>query len=294
MANTRVQHTIGRPFEQSGFGMFTGADATLRFLPADEDTGIVFRRVDLNDQPEVAATIDNIAPSHRRTVIQDAEARVEMTEHVMAALAGLEVDNCIVEINAPEVPGFDGSCRETCDGIMQVGIVDQTKHVTPVVLRSIFDCRSEDGLSEIQGRPHVRPIETVTYQLDYGHRSPVPPQSLTIELTPDVFLRDIAFARTFVLESEVESLKAAGYGQRMTPRDLVVFRDDGSVIENQLRADTECVRHKILDCVGDFALLGKPIRGHMVAWRSGHNLNHSFVKEIQTVLQECDRPASAA
>ena len=291
---SRPQQTIERPFEQTGFGMFTGVDATLRFLPADANTGIVFRRVDLTGKPEVAARIENVVPSHRRTVIQDGEARVEMTEHVMAALAGLEIDNCIVELNAPEIPGFDGSCRQTCTSILDAGVAVLSESAKFATLRNIFECRSADGLAEIQGRPHVRPVETVTYQLDYGHRSPVPPQSFTVEMTPETFLREIAFARTFVLESEVQSLKAAGYGQRMTSQDLLVFRDDGSVIENQLRAADECVRHKILDCVGDFALLGRPIRGHMVAWRSGHDLNQTFVRRIRTDLSDSDHSASAA
>lgn len=277
----RQQNTIAKPAEVRGFGMFAGADVSMRFLPADVDHGIAFLRTDVSDSSPIAATIDNLEPSHRRTVIASGGVRVEMIEHVMAALAGLQIDNCLIEIDSPEVPGLDGSCQEICDAILNAGIVAQDRPRKAVSVRVISHVKSDNCHAEIRIRPHVRRVEALTYHLDYGHRSPIPPQMFSTELTPESFVRDIAFARTFVMESEVERLKAAGYGQRVTAQNLLVYRDDGTIVDNQLRAPNECVRHKILDCIGDFALLGCDIYGHFSAWRSGHTLNHQAVSHLQ-------------
>lgn len=275
----RKQQTLEKPATVTGFGFFTGADATVRFLPADENHGVVFRRVDLTDQPTVAARIENVLPSQRRTTIQDGEAEVQLIEHLMAALAGLQVDNVLVEINGPEVPGLDGSCREFCQQILEAGICEQAAQANvAAVYRSWSNINRSTG-SEITVRPHIRRLQAITYHLDYGHRSPIVPQLFSVELTTEVFLREIAWARTFVLESEVQQLRAAGFGQRVTEKDLLVFGPQG-VIGNKLRRDDECVRHKILDCIGDFALYGGEIYGHFDAWRSGHHMNHELVRNI--------------
>ena len=129
----------------------------------------------------------------------------------------------------------------------------------------------------------------ITYQLDYGDRSPIPPQNLTIEITPESFVREIAFARTFVLESEVAALQAAGYGRRVTHQTLLVFDANGRVIDNELRAPDEPVRHKILDCIGDFALIGADLRGYFNAYRSGHRHNHDLVRRILLTHQSSQR-----
>lgn len=280
-ATIRQQRTINQPAEVSGFGLFGGADVLLRFLPADIDHGIAFQRTDVKNSKPIAATIDNLTPSHRRTVISKDGVKVEMIEHVMAALAGLQIDNCLIEIDNSEVPGLDGSCKEICDRLLDAGIVEQDARRSARSIHSISRVKSDDGHAEIMLRPHVRPTQAVTYLLDYGHRSPVPPQMFSTEVTPESFVRDIAFARTFVLESEIEALQAAGYGKNVTAQNLLVFRDDGTIVDNHLRAPNECVRHKILDCIGDFALLGTDIHGHFSAWRSGHSMNHRTVSHLQ-------------
>ena len=286
----RQQNTIAKPAEVSGFGLFGGADVSLRFLPAGVGHGIAFLRTDLNNSRPIAATIHNLDPSHRRTVIAHDGARVEMIEHVMAALAGLQIDNCLIEIDGAETPGLDGSSREYCDRLLNAGIVEQDQPRPALSVHKISHIKSSDGGAEILIRPHLRRVEAVTYHLDYGHRSPIPPQMFSTELTPESFVRDIAFARTFVMESEIESLKAAGYGHRATAQNLVVIRDDGTIVDNQLRATNECVRHKILDCIGDFALLGYDIYGHFSAWRSGHALNHQAVSHLLGAAFDESRP----
>ncbi len=276
----RNQNTIETTAEISGVGFFTGVDVTVRFVPAVENHGVVFQRIDLADQPTVAADISNVVPAQRRTTLQCGDATVQLVEHIMAALAGLQIDNVLVEIDAPESPGLDGSCKGSCEALMEAGICEQTEPVTVFMTHRPWSHIDRGAGSEVAVRPHIRRLMAITYQLDYGHKSPVRPQLFSIELTPESFFREIAWARTFVLESEVRQLKRAGYGSRVTEKDLLVFAQDGSVLGNQLRSPDECVRHKILDCVGDFALCGGSICGHFNAWRSGHNHNHLVIRHL--------------
>lgn len=282
-ASTRLQRTINRVAEVSGFGFFGNADVTLRFLPADEHAGIAFQRTDLPDTSPVPALVEyalDAADSHRRTTIEAGGARIEMIEHVMAALAGLQIDNCLVQLNAAEPPGMDGSSLAFCNALLDAGIVEQTAPAHTFTIGAPTTVRSGDG--ELRARPHIRHMQAITYELDYGQRSPIIPQLYSIELTPEVFVQDIAFARTFIREDEIKALRARGYGQHVTAQDLLIFGSDG-IVDNQLRAPDECVRHKILDCIGDFALLGGEIHGYINAWRSGHALNRELVRRIKSV-----------
>ena len=262
-----------------GVGFFTGADVNLRFVPAAADYGVRFRRVDCPGSEPIPARIEHVVDSHRRTVIEHQSVRVEMVEHVMAALAGLGIDNCTVELDAPEPPGCDGSCREFCDRILDAGIEELDQPTSSFVISNTFRVLSDDGHAELAARPLVRPVEAVTYTLDYGARSVIPSQVYSIELTREAFVEEIAFARTFIPESEIRGLKARGYGQRVTAEDLLIVGTDG-IVDNSLRAPDEFVRHKILDCIGDFALFGCEFHGHVSAWRSGHLLNHRFIRRL--------------
>jgi len=275
----RPQRTIARTADIAGVGLFTGADVTLRFLPAQEGHGIVFRRVDLAGRPEVPATIDHAIERSRRTALACGHAVVEMTEHVLAALAGLRVDNCVVELDAPEPPGCDGSSLVFADALMNAGFVRQTATRDVYTVEEEEIVLGDDADAELFAQPSEGDGLTIHYRLDYGPRSPIAPQALSIEITPHTFLEELAFARTFVLESEIAELKARGYGRHVTPKDLLIFSSVGA-IENKLRSLDECVRHKILDCVGDFALLGCDLRGHLSAYRSGHSQNREMVRRL--------------
>jgi len=281
----RLQRTIARPAEVTGIGFLTGADVTLRFLPAEENHGIVFRRVDRPGMPSVPATIDYTLPRERRTAVARGDAVVEMTEHVLASLAGLQVDNCLVELNAPEPPGCDGSALPFVDALLTADFHQQTSARRIVRVETPTSAVDSDNQSEITAKPIAKPALVVNYQLDYGPQSPIPPQSLALEITPQTFREELAFARTFILESEVAALKAQGYGTRVTPKDLLVFSEQG-IIDNRLRINDECVRHKMLDCLGDFALLGSDVHGFFAATRSGHQLNREIVRRM------CDRKHS--
>ncbi|MEQ9410048.1 MAG: UDP-3-O-acyl-N-acetylglucosamine deacetylase [Fuerstiella sp.] len=289
-SGVRSQSTIGRPVEFRGLSLFHGYDATVRILPAAENTGIVFRRVDLSGAPDIPARCEFVTRVPRRTVLAASnEATVETVEHLMAALAGLQVDNCLIEINAPEVPAYDGSCRPFCDGILDAGLVQTTAAASVVTVSSACRLKGQARQS-LALRPYLLPCPAITYHFDYGVRGLIPAQQFSIELSPETFYQQISNARTFVLESEIAALKKMGYGSHLTTRDIVVIGSDGP-IDNSLRWSDEGVRHKILDCVGDLALSGTAFHGHLTATRSGHHLNHEMANVLTMMKQ--GQPAAA-
>jgi len=280
-SSIRMQRTIRREVSTSGVGFLIGAEITLRFIPAPAGHGIVFQRVDLTDQPCVAATLDHLVPRQRRTGIAANGTAIELVEHVMAALAGMQVDNCLVQIDGPEAPGFDGSCKPVVDCLLEADFEVQNAVKPQLVITHDVIMTAADG-SSIHAMPAAGDGLSITYEVDYGPASPIPAQSATFEITPQTFAARIAFARTFVLESEVQALQAQGYGKRTTTRDLLVFGADG-VIDNKVRADNECARHKLLDCVGDFALCGCDIQGCFIATRTGHSMNHDMIRHLTNI-----------
>lgn len=277
-----VQTTLGKPVRFSGRGLFHGVNAGVRLLPADDDTGIIFRRVDLAGKPEIPARVEYVRSAARRTVLGARGATVETVEHLMAALAGLQIDNCIVEIDAPEVPAGDGSCSIFCDAITNAGT---TTLIAPRKYLRIPEAHAAAGTDgeRIEITPLHGDTASICYQVDYGTESPVPKCSLAVDFTPEVFLREIAMARTFVLEDEIESLRNMGFGKHLTGRDLVVFCNDGTISDNSLRWDDEPVRHKILDCLGDLSLCGISFIGQVIAFRSGHRLNHVMASTMSMI-----------
>lgn len=215
-----------------------------------------------------------------------------MVEHVMAALAGLQIDNCLVQIDGPEPPGCDGSSLDFVRALLEAGIVDQSAPKPLLVIAQEARVYGERDDSQILASPVARRTLVITFELDYGPRSPIRPQQLTIEFSPELFVTNLAFARTFLLESEAEALRRQGYGSKVTEKDLLIFGAQG-VIGNSLRAVDECVRHKVLDCVGDFALMGCDVHGHFRAYRSGHALNHAICRQVAALANETNRPEPA-
>ncbi len=283
----RRQRTLARPVIVEGFGLFGGADVCMTLLPAPENAGLLFERVDLPRRPLIPAHIDYLVPQPRRTILARGSARVEMVEHVLAALAGMWVDNCRIQLDAPEPPVGDGSSLEIVEAILCSGIVEQSAKCSlkPVTTEFRVDQPGERGTIA------AAPSEgcTIRYDLDYGN-TVIRPQSFTATITPEEFAREIAFARTFVLESEVAMLRARGFGQRATSANLLVFGPLG-VVDNVLRAPDECARHKLLDCIGDFALCGGVPWGTFHANQSGHHLNHRVVQGLVEAAEPRRRTA---
>jgi UDP-3-O-acyl N-acetylglucosamine deacetylase len=275
----RSQQTIAREAGVAGVGFLWGADVRLRLLPAEPDFGIQFVRTDLGDLPPIPALVEYTVPRERRTAIEFGGARVEMIEHVMAALAGLQVDNCRVEVNAPEPPGCDGSSIFFAEAIADAGIVAQDRPRQVVIIQGDVIAADDHG-TDVRAQAVAHDGLEITYELDYGPDSPIQAHTASYRVTPETFLNELAFSRTFVLEAEANALKAQGYGARLTTADLVIFGQNGP-IENKLRADDECARHKLLDCIGDLALIGCDLQGHIIARRSGHRLNAEIVRRLK-------------
>ena len=277
---SRRQRTIARPVLVEGFGLFGGADVRMSLLPAEVNTGLVFERVDLPGRPRVPARIEYLVPQPRRTVLERGTARVEMIEHVLAALAGLWIDNCRIQLDALEPPVGDGSALEIVEAILYAGIAEQKAVQDLIPVTGVMEVSHTGERGSVQARS--ADSWTIRYDLDYGN-TVIRPQSFTATITPEEFVREIAFARTFVLESEVAMLKARGFGQRATSQNLLVFGPDG-IVGNRLRATDECARHKLLDCIGDLALCGGSPVGSFHAIQSGHQLNHRIVEKMLGAL----------
>jgi UDP-3-O-acyl N-acetylglucosamine deacetylase len=287
----RYQRTIGRPADVVGTGFLTGATVRLRFRPAPAHAGVVFVRADLKGAPEVAASVHNVTGTNRRTTLGTPPAQVELVEHVLAALAGMRIDNCRVEVNAPEPPGLDGSAARFVAALAEAGVVLQSARrevwapTRPVTVRD-----GAASLTLAPGGPGLRGLR-VSYLLDFGPRSPIPSQRHTEVISPEGFCNGVMACRTFLLEEEAEALRRQGLGARTTWADLLVFGPRGP-IRNRLRYANEPARHKVLDVVGDLALFGRDLCGHVVGCRSGHALNVALVRRLTEELA-AGRPARA-
>jgi len=272
----RHQRTISRPVALSGFGFWTGEDIDVELRPARTGSGITFVRCDLSPIRRIPVRVENQIDTPRRTTLTAAGATVEMVEHVLAALGGLRIDNCEIWSNAGEMPGGDGSSLAFVEAINTCGIATQDELQPRLIIDDDFRVGDEGHFIEASPRDDGRLI--VEYDLDYPHAF-VGRQHYEIDVTPETFQTHLAAARTFIMEKEARELQARGFAQRVTERDLLVFGDDG-LVDNELRFTDECVRHKVLDVVGDLVLLGCDVQGHIRAFRSGHTLNAGLVKTL--------------
>jgi UDP-3-O-acyl N-acetylglucosamine deacetylase len=273
----RKQRTISRSVSVSGFGFWSGRDVTVEFRPGEPDAGIIFVRRDLASQPRIRAVVANRIETPRRTTLNSGGVSVEMIEHVMAALYGLQFDNCEVWVNESEMPGCDGSSEPFVAALETVGVVEQSALRSRLVVQNIT--RLGDDESWVEARPSTNGGMSVKFRLDYGSGNAIGRQTLQLLVTPESFRRELAACRTFVLEEEAQWLVARGLGQRATYQNVLVFGKDGP-LENELRFRDECVRHKALDLVGDLAMAGCDLVGHFIAHRSGHRLNAELVRAL--------------
>jgi UDP-3-O-acyl N-acetylglucosamine deacetylase len=258
-------------------GYLTGKMVRARFRPAPVGTGVIFVRTDLGPQACVAAHIDNVTGTHRRTTLGDGPLQVGLVEHVLAALGGMHIDNCFVDLDAPEPPGLDGSSRGFVDALKDAGAVSQGDRKDIWAVDETLLVRQGDATLALHP---PRQLELrASYLLDYGQQSPIHPQIYTADVTPEVFAAEIAPCRTFLLEHEALQLKQQGLGARTEYKDLLVFGPRGP-IDNELRFANEPARHKVLDMLGDLFLLGHDVCGHLVACRSGHPLNIELVQTL--------------
>jgi UDP-3-O-acyl N-acetylglucosamine deacetylase len=280
MQQIRFQQTIQHVAHVSGRGYWSGQTITLTFLPAQPNAGILFRRVDLPGRPEIQAVATNRRDTNLRTTLVGTDAHVEMIEHVMSALYAMDIDNCIVECDAAEMPGMDGSSHAFVVALEQAGVSRQPAATQVVTLRSPI--RVGDDKQWIMAVPSQDVGLTFQYQLDYGSNNPIPASTTTFLLDRDSYSEHISPARTFLTEGEARALQSQGVASHVTYRDLLVFGPTGP-IDNALRYEDECSRHKLLDLIGDISLCGLRVQGKIIAHRSGHILNGRMAEAIRNL-----------
>jgi len=273
-----VQRTLRRSTTCAGIGLHSGSKVTLSLRPAPADFGIRFRRADLGGL-EVPATADHVGGINYATGLSRDAVKVDTVEHLLAALVSLGVDNAIVELNSPEVPIMDGSAAPFIYLIQEAGVRALTAPRKFLkVLRPITLSRGDKRIA-LYPSDHFK----VTYSIAYDHPL-LRHQSRTLRITETSFVEEIAAARTFTFLKEVEQLRKQGLALGGSLENAIVVGETG-VLNHALRFDDEFVRHKILDVIGDMALLGHPIIGHLVAHRGGHGLHTAFAAQV---LEERD------
>ncbi|MEQ1905772.1 MAG: UDP-3-O-acyl-N-acetylglucosamine deacetylase [Pirellulaceae bacterium] len=291
MHSQRYQQTISRRTIVTGFGFWSGLDITVEFRPAPVGHGIAFIRRDLPGLPVIPANIDHRADGPRRTTLSRNGTAVDMVEHILAALAGLQIDNCQVWVDRSEMPGFDGSSLPFAEALTQVGIVRQTQWRSRLLVDQVYQVG--DDSCWIKAEPNPLGTCDLHYELSYPEEPAIGDQKYSATLGGRGFLSEIAPARTFVTRIEADSLRQQGLGRRVNYNDILVFEAAGP-INNTLRYPDECARHKLLDMIGDFALAGCDLVGKFTAFRSGHKLNAELIRQLtnQFVLDQSRRKSA--
>ncbi len=275
---TRRQRTLRTAVETSGVGLHSGRHVKVRLLPAASGSGIEFVRTDLEDAPIVPGHISYHSPKDRRTRLVRAGTEVETVEHLLAACHGMGIDNLRVELSAPEFPGLDGSAKPIVELFKQAGVAEQREEVKVFRLEEPVFVR--EGDASLVALPTEREGLTLQYVAAFDEPG-VDGGAFQMTVDPGAFELQVAPARTFCLASEVEALQAAGLGKGATRENTVVLGDPGTV----LRMPGEAVRHKILDLLGDLRLLGAELHAHVIATRSGHDLNAKLVRRLLDLMQ---------
>ncbi|HEC02274.1 MAG TPA: UDP-3-O-[3-hydroxymyristoyl] N-acetylglucosamine deacetylase [Phycisphaerales bacterium] len=284
----KLQKTIKNEGKMRGRGMFGGKEAKVVFRPAPADSGIAFTRTDVPEPVRIVAVASNLAERSRRTTLKKGSVSIETIEHCMAAVNALEIDNVIIEVNGPELPASDCSCAEYFKVLRRTGIVEQNVTRKEYVIDKPITVTAGDAC--IYALPYSDDGLSVTYDLDYGGHTGIGRQIFSCRLTPDSFERHLAPARTFLLEAEAKQFQARGMGAHMSPRDILIINSDGP-IKNSYRFPNECVRHKIVDLVGDLGLVGRALKGRIVAYKSGHALNQQLSRKLYQAAQQQERIA---
>lgn len=306
------QVTLKAPFSVSGKGLHTGLEIEARFLPAPENHGYKLKRVDLDDQPVIDALAENVVATNRGTVLARGEVKISTVEHALAALYAAGIDNCLIEVNAPELPILDGSAREYCEKISEVGLEEQKADKDFYYVKSKIEVRDDTtGASII-----VLPDEDFSVDVKIDFPSNVlNNQYATLDRIED-FPAEIGASRTFVFVREIEPLVKGNlikggdldnaiviYDSPMEQCELDRLADlmnvphknvsDFGYINNiPLTSENEPARHKLLDVLGDIALIGRPLKGKVIATRPGHSINTAFSKKIRREIkhQEVQAP----
>ena len=271
------QSTLAREVAYSGIGLHSGREVKVRFLPAPADTGILFERIDLPGRPRVPAQAACVTQTMRATTLEAGDAKVFTVEHILAAFSAMDIDNCLIEIDSLEPPVADGSALPFLELLAEAGRCEQE------ALRSVYCIKETLIVREEKRFISILPYDgfRITFTSVNPHKE-IGIQFSDVEITKELFWREIAPARTIGFVHEIEALQAQGLALGGSMENAAVYDENGAV--NVLRFADELVRHKVLDVVGDLALAG-PIKGHVVAVSSGHALNTKLSQLIAAARQ---------
>jgi len=279
------QQTLSRPASFSGIGLHSGNRVNMTILPAPANSGVRFRRVDLDGKPEIEAKVENVSETNRSTTLAKGNIKVHTVEHVLAALAGYGIDNAIVELDANEPPIGDGSSREFCKIIQTAGVESQPEK------REFYVPTEPIELHLGETSMTIFPDEKFKITCTSSDKNGRFTQFYSTDVTTETWEKDLAHARTFCFFEEIEFLFKNGLIKGGSLENAVVIRDDAVLTTEPLRYREEFVRHKMLDIVGDLSLLGRPIKGHVIAVRPGHAGNVALARKI---VEQINKPMRAA
>jgi UDP-3-O-[3-hydroxymyristoyl] N-acetylglucosamine deacetylase len=269
------QRTISKPVSFSGVGVHSGKKVNLTIKPAPVNHGIKFVRTDLTDKPSVSAHFNMVVDTSLATVIGCDGFIVSTIEHLMATFAGFSIDNAIVELDAYELPIMDGSAGPFISYIKTAGIEEQLGPKYFFIVKEPIELKEDGKFVGIYPASKFK----ITCTIYYDHPL-IKEQSYSIDVSDQVFEKEICRARTFGFLQEIEYLKKYGFARGGSLDNVIVLDEKGILNKNGLRFPDEFVRHKILDCIGDFSLLGMPVLGHIIVNKSGHSFNHAFLKKF--------------
>lgn len=269
------QRTISKPVSFSGVGVHSGKKVNLTIKPAPVNHGIKFVRTDLTDKPSVSAHFNMVVDTSLATVIGCDGFIVSTIEHLMATFAGFSIDNAIVELDAYELPIMDGSAGPFISYIKTAGIEEQLGPKYFFIVKEPIELKEDGKFVGIYPASKFK----ITCTIYYDHPL-IKEQSYSIDVSDQVFEKEICRARTFGFLQELEYLKKYGFARGGSLDNVIVLDEKGILNKNGLRFPDEFVRHKILDCIGDFSLLGMPVLGHVIVNKSGHSFNHAFLKKF--------------
>jgi UDP-3-O-[3-hydroxymyristoyl] N-acetylglucosamine deacetylase len=269
------QRTVGGEVSCTGIGLHTGEKVELTIKPAPENSGIHFIRKDLPGQPTIKASYENVVDTNLSTTVGNNGYRVSTIEHLMAAFFGLGIDNATVELDSSEVPAMDGSCAPFTFLLKSVGVKKQTAPKEFILIKKPF--KLQDGNRSVAIHPSKE--LKITYTIDFHHRM-LRNQKFELRFSGKDFTEEISRARTFGFLKDVRLLRENGLAKGGSLDNAIVIDDFRILNEDGLRYKDEFVRHKILDFIGDIAVLGSPIIGHFVVQKSGHFLNQFMLKKL--------------
>ena len=271
-----MQRTLSKSLSFQGTGLHSGRAVRVTVEPAPEDHGIVFSRTDLDGAPRIPAHIDHVVRTNLATTLGVGDATVGTVEHLIAALRGLDIDNALVQVEGPELPGMDGSAQPFVRALVGVGITEQA--APRRYLRVIRSVEAEDPDSGRWSR--LAPFEGFAIDCEISFDHPLlRQQNIRFCGDGERFAAEIAPARTFGMLADVEKMRSAGLALGGGLDNALVLSATDVINPGGLRFPDECVRHKVLDMIGDLALLGSPVRGHFSACRSGHAFNLALVRK---------------